>query len=192
MRKNIFAILVLFFYLNCQVDIRQIPPIRNEFRNPSQETNRHLFRKFDIILVKMENFENSWKESLSNIIRSNNQSISTLNIQEIKIINETDYILDLHIFPKLKDDYNYWLTWPAIYPLTGYWPLQVRKAEYSIELTYKLSKDHVLLKQNTIIKKSNQTTIFYGFFRTSDIEMNIEATNKEAMEQCAEEIVKLF
>ena len=57
------------------------------------------------------------------------------------------YILDIEIYPRIDDNFNWLVGWPAVYPFVGWWPLQIRKGDYEIEIKYFLYKNNIVVNQ---------------------------------------------
>ena len=66
--------------------------------------------------------------------------------------------------------YNWWLAWPAVYPMVGYWPLQPYDAKGTLSLKAKgiLSGNPFEFSTNKSIEHSET---FYGFFVHSPVEV---------------------
>lgn len=187
--KPILAIFGIQFFLSCAIDIRQVPPIRSlQKESLIQEKEPIFLRKFDIYLGDREIFLQAWKASFKHSLKNNHSYLEIFDSTEDSITNKNLLILDIEIYPKLKDEYNWWLTWPAAYPLSGWWPLQIRNADYEVEIRYVLYKNNKVLKQENRVKFGSHTVFFYGFFRTIDIEKMIELTNLGIIDECAKAI----
>lgn len=181
--------LLIFFiiFLKCVVDLKQIPVMR-EANSPVYKLDKVLFiGKIDIYMADRELITQAWKFSFASIIKSHRifKNVEPLPNDLSKL--PTDYlIIDLDIIPKFENEYNWWWTWPAIYPMTGYWPIQKRTGKYNLEILYKITNHKgEELKKGKISKNSEQNIMFYGFFRIHEIEKMIEIANLEAMEECA-------
>ncbi|MBE7412072.1 MAG: hypothetical protein L6Q54_05550 [Leptospiraceae bacterium] len=180
-------IFLLICLNQCTIDIKQVPAIRAS-NSPISKIDKVLFfGKFDIYTADRELFIKAWKYSFESIVKSHRIFKNVESLPEDFANLPTDYfIIDIDIRPKLESEYNWWWTWPAIYPFTAYWPFQKRTGKYSLEIEYKIfNQDGEEELTGKIIRNSEHTVDLYGFFRTWGIEKMIETVNLEAMEECA-------
>jgi len=186
--KRIIPILVVTI-LNCQVDIKQLPQPRNSSTINLAASNLPLyFGKFEIYSAESYNLSSAWKYTIKTILKHNRVFFDIYDLNEETIFKPDSYILDLAIYPKYNDDYNYWWTWPNVYPFTGTWPVQVRTGKYEISIDYTLSKDGKIIKQNKVTESDSLTIYIFGTYRTSDLEKMIEVTNLKVLDKCAKDI----
>ncbi|MCW7462599.1 LBF_2127 family putative lipoprotein [Leptospira limi] len=184
MRNYFVSLLILVFLISCQVDIRQIPPSKQDSTlSIAKYPNQVYIGKFDIITHDRLGFVNSWRTVFIEYLRSARmfQKVSMPDVNS-KMTSE-DYAIDVTITPLYSNTYNYWWTWPAIYPLTFYWPVQIRDHNYKVHLEYSLYKGSKLIASNTVTEEAETTIEIYGFFRTANVEKMIETTNLMVMEK---------
>jgi hypothetical protein len=100
-------------------------------------------------------------------------------------------ILDGEVTISFSDDYNWWVTWPAVYPMTGYWPLQIRRADLTVDSAFTLSgKTGQTYRSFTSKKQASHEVFFYGFFRTSPIEATFQQTMAEVLRDTALQVAE--
>lgn len=146
-----------------------------------------------MFLSERDELNEAWKISLISIIQSKRifKEVSLLPNDIGKLSN--DYIiLDMEVKPYYSDKYNWLISWPAVYPMAAYWPLQVRTGKYRVDLKYDLvSKDRKIISSGVLNVEHEETNIFM-VFRTTDIEKMIEISNLEVMELCGKRLKELF
>ncbi len=100
--------------------------------------------------------------------------------------------MDIDIKPSIEEGYNWWWTWPALYPLPIYWPLQIRRVQYEISIFYSIfDVNNKEIINNKFIKKEESEVEVYGFFNIGIFEQMIERVNLEVMEECAVTLKKI-
>ncbi|MCB1194045.1 MAG: hypothetical protein H7A23_26865 [Leptospiraceae bacterium] len=180
--------IVLFILITCKVDLRQFPTkfeiqkIDNSIGKPSLYIGSfHINGIYDKFFNKeMEKIFVSFLESKRYF-----NKITLLPLD--KNLREQDYhIVDIDIDPVYKEKIFWWLTWPAIYPFSGFWPIQIISADFHLSIRVKIY-DKSGLRQNSIeVDDSFQDTIvFYGFYRTSPFERRIQESYKKTYYQIA-------
>ena len=194
-RQTVFSklslvILISVSIFSCKVDIRQIPAGREISDVKSNSINGIIYiGKFEVFTSDRIDFLRAWQYSFKSSLRNNRV------FSEIKILSDSDtlnpdsLILDIEIYPRFDDTYNYWWTWPAIYPFVGYWPIQKRTGNYEITINYIISKNKNILVQSSITESKSTEVEIYGFYRTSEFESMIEYTNLLILDKCAKEIL---
>ncbi|MCB1180046.1 MAG: hypothetical protein KDK36_20880 [Leptospiraceae bacterium] len=183
-------ILILTLIINCSVDIYQIPVVRKS-TNPIFKIDKSLYiGKFDIYLADRKYYTDAWKASFQSVLKSQRIFKNVLNLPVKKEeLEEKYYILDLDIYPSFKDNYNWWVTWPAIYPMLGYWPFQLREGVYKVEIVFSIyDENQKLILKDSILVKDEAEILFYGFYKSTEIEDMIEEVNLKGMEKCAQKI----
>jgi len=189
-----YATAFSLLFSGCLIDLRQVPPPRYGESPVSSDARNLYLGSFDVFTSDRQYLADAWRASLLSIIKSRR----VFNTVQVLPKNREDLpseylILDLEVRPHLDDSYNWWVTWPAVYPMVAYWPVQIRKGTYQIELKFRvLDQSGQQVLADRIKQESEQTVYFYGFFRTSPIEKMIETTNLEAMEACAKKIEQGF
>lgn len=98
-------------------------------------------------------------------------------------------IMDVLLLPKDEGGFNWKISWPAIYPMPLYWPLQTKKGDVSVTIDCTLYRDKDN-KINLSSYKSNKYEVtFYGFFRTKPIEEKLEISYEDAIQDIVRQIV---
>lgn len=188
------AFLPATLLLACTIDVRQVPAPRNSEAPASLSKHALYLGNIDVYSAEREHLAEAWKATLASVIRSHRVFRTVQFLPKTKEeLKEPYSILDMEVRPKLEDGYNWWVTWPGIYPMSGYWPLQIRTAKYNLELHYRVVDENgqEVLKE-TVTQEAEHRIFFYGFFRTSAFEGMIETANLEAMESCAKKLEAQF
>ncbi|XDD46851.1 hypothetical protein AB3N60_01785 [Leptospira sp. WS39.C2] len=182
--KRFISILPLFFFLQCSVDLRQIPPPSKNGNVTRTKTNIPIvIGKFEILSADRGVYTDSWRIAWKGHLQS--AGIFPNVTYELDPNDTKDsYTIDVEMKTNFSDKYNWWYTWPAIYPLIVIWPIQYRFGEYTVEFKYKLYLNKNLQKEETIVKKGITNEFFYGFFKVRNFQRMIEETNLEAVNEC--------
>lgn len=189
MRSLILVLCLFVSFLSCQVDIKQIPPAKQDSQILiSKFPNQVFIGKFDIITPDRLSFVAGWKSVFIDYLKSTRLFSKVSAPNESTKMATDDFILDVTILPKYSDSYNYWWTWPAIYPLVGYWPIQIRETNYKVQIEYSLYKGTQVYASNTIAEEAEMTVEIYGFYRTANIEKMIETTNLLVLDKTLKDI----
>lgn len=191
--KHAFATILLAL-LSCTIDVRQVPAPRNS-EAPAPLSERALYLgNIDVFSAERDHLADAWRATFASVIRSHRVFRTVQLLPKTKDDLVEPYLtLDMEVRPKLEDGYNWWVTWPAVYPMTAYWPVQIRTAKYTVELMYRVVDENgqEILKE-TVTHESEKRIYFYGFFRASSFEGMIETANLEAMEACAKKLEAQF
>ncbi len=172
---------------HCKVDIRQIPPPREYNELKTSVFNAPIYiGKFEVFKSNSLQETKAWKATLKSVIK-NNRAFS--EIKDGEEFQPDSYILDVEISPDYKEEYNYWWTWPAIYPFPGYWPVQIRKAEYTVRIATTISRSNKILFQSKLEQSGQENIYIYEFYRTSEIEEMVENTNLVILERWIKDIL---
>ena len=186
--------LIVALTIGCAVDVRQVPAPRIG-ESPVSVDQRPLYLgTFDAYTSERGYLAEAWRASLMSVIRSHRVFQKVVPLPKESEAMPAEYlILDMEVRPKLNDSYNWWATWPAVYPMIAYWPIQIRTGQYAVELKYRIIDQDRQEVVSDLLKQEAETTVyFYGFFRPGAIEKMIEAANLEAMEACAKKIKQTF
>jgi hypothetical protein len=188
--KLSLATVICIFISQCKVDIRQIPAGRDLADVKSNSVNGTiLIGKFEVFTADRIEFLRAWQYSFKSSLRNNRVFSEIKNLSDSETVNPDSLILDVEIYPRFNDTYNYWWTWPAIYPFVGYWPIQKRTGNYDVTINYQISKNKNILVQSSITETKSMEIEIYGFYRTSEFESMIEQTNLLILDKCAKEIL---
>ncbi|TGL79132.1 LBF_2127 family putative lipoprotein [Leptospira yasudae] len=181
--------LAFLFLSDCKIDIKQLPQPRDfSAINLAKSKETSYIGKFDVISAESYNLSGAWKYTFKTILKQNRVFYEVLDLNEAISFKNGSYVLDVEVTPKYSDDYNYWWTWPSIYPFVGLWPAQVRTGEYEVRIDYTLLKADQVVKTGSILEKDSLTLYVYGMYRTTDFEEMIETANLKAISRCVKEI----
>jgi hypothetical protein len=196
LKKIILPIIYLTALCNvstCIVDIKQIPSPSDLNNSSLTILNKPIYLgKFEVFTANRLEYTKAWKYTFKANLKNNRVFSDVKEFFNNETPDADTYILDVEIIPDYKDRYNYWVTWPAIYPVPLYWPIQMRTANYSVVINYSIFQSNKIIFQSSIVESDSYTINLYGFFRTSDFEKMIETTNVKAIDKCSKEILKHF
>ncbi|PJZ36383.1 hypothetical protein CH354_14990 [Leptospira levettii] len=190
--NQITSNLVFFLFISCAIDIKQVPQPRESENTIYPFINQAVYiGKFEVFTSDSVNYTKAWKYTFKSILKNNRVSNQVLDVSTDRNVNEEmdKYLIDIEVYPNFESNFNMWKTWPAFWPLTGYWPIQVRNATYEVKLLCKISVNGVTRTNMEIIENVKKTIEIYGFYRTSEIESMIEVANLKVMDRCAKEII---
>lgn len=189
---RIYSVL-LFLLIACSINVNQIPdpPVA---RNPLPSCEAPLFLgRFEVNSTSSDHvYEQMLKKSMSYYLAARRAFpvISELPDSAEKLPSEF-LILDGDVFIAYDDEFNWWITWPAIYPMIGYWPFQQRKGRITVEATFTLSGKNGQARQRfTSTKLASQDLLIYGFFRTSAMESVVRQNIAEVMRDIAGQVAQ--
>ncbi|MDF3821593.1 hypothetical protein P3G55_16935 [Leptospira sp. 96542] len=185
---KIFSLIIILFSLQCTVDLRQIPAPSTIITTLKTKSDLpFILGKFEIMSADRGLYQDAWRIALKKNLQSNRIFSNILSDNDKPPVGDY-YLLDVELRPYFEDHYNWWVTWPVIYPFTILWPFQYRFGKYEVELKYKLYKKDNLIKENSIKKEKTTNVLLYGFFKTREFERMIEEINLEMLESCTESI----
>lgn len=183
----------LFLIVACSINVNQIPdpPVA---RNPLPSCDAPLYLgRFEVNSTNSDHaYEQMLKKSLSYYLAARRAFpvISELPDNAERLPSEF-LILDGDVFIAYDDEYNWWITWPAVYPMIGYWPFQQRKGRITVEATFTVAgKDGQTRQRFTSTKQASQELLIYGFFRTSAMESIIRQNIAEVMRDTARQVAQ--
>ena len=111
--------LFILLLLSCSVDIKQIPDIRSSAPNVINKFNAPLYiGKFDIISHENFNFIKEYRQSFETIVNDSKLFKFTKSLDGLREIEDEYYLTDIVITPGYKDKFNWFVTWPAIWPIS--------------------------------------------------------------------------
>ncbi|EOQ89871.1 hypothetical protein LEP1GSC202_1487 [Leptospira yanagawae serovar Saopaulo str. Sao Paulo = ATCC 700523] len=186
--KQFIPFLGILFLLQCATDLRQVPPPTingNTDRIKSKLTL--VIGKFEILSADRGVYTDAWRKSFKGHLQSAALFSNVITELEPNSIKEF-YTIDIEMKTNYDDKYNWWISWPALWPFTAIWPIQYRIGEYSVEFQYKLFLNQNLVKEETIVKKGNALEYLYGFYQVRKFQRMVEETNLEAVNTCIKSI----
>lgn len=131
--------------------------------NTGDETEKFMYYK------KMEkSIVNSiYNSGLFKDVRLSYKSKST------KVSKENVYF-DIAVEAKETRKYNWWITWPALYPISGYWPIQSSKGNVDITISTNVYYMGKIIKRFTNRNTVPYEMVLYSFYRTGPVESSAE------------------
>ena len=116
------------------------------------------------------------------------------SVQNLSMKSKTDkgdyIIVDADFTPRDEGGYNWWATFPAVYPMPAYWPLQIREGKVSVDIACTVYKEKEDYKINLSSNKSEDYKVkFYGFFKTKAIEDKLRKCYEDVMQDIVAQIV---
>ncbi|TGK82222.1 hypothetical protein EHQ24_13220 [Leptospira noumeaensis] len=187
MKPFVYNLLFLLF-IHCSVDLRQVPPPSpNGYLNRYQTNLPLVIGKFEIVSADRGVYTDAWRMAFKGQLTSSGIFPDVVSTIDPKTTTNF-YTIDVEMKTHYEDKYNWWYTWPALYPFTGIWPLQHREAEYNVEFRYKLYKNKSIVKEETISKTGKANESIYGFYKVRNFHRMIEETNLEAVRTCIQNL----
>ncbi len=105
--------------------------------------------------------------------------------------NKKLLFFDIVIFTTEIGSFNWWITWPAVYPMPAYWPIQKKTGTVSVNIEITASDaEHTIGTVNSYGSERYSIT-FYGFFRTSIIERAAEKAFMDAGSQLKAHLARI-
>ncbi|GBF43087.1 lipoprotein [Leptospira ellinghausenii] len=182
--KHYFALIIISFLFQCSADLRQVPPPTKNGNLTRNKVNLPIvIGKFEILSADRGIYTDAWRMAWKGHLQSSGIFSNVYNELDPKEVKDF-YTIDVEMKTIFSDRYNWWYTWPAVYPFIAIWPIQYRLGEYSVEFHYKLYLNKDLQKEEIIIKKGNAEEFLYGFFKVRNFHRMIEETNLEAVNVC--------
>ncbi|PJZ46353.1 LBF_2127 family putative lipoprotein [Leptospira brenneri] len=186
--RTIPSYLLFFLLIHCSVDLRQVPPPSPNGNTNRTQTNLPLvIGKFEILSADRGVYTDAWRMAWKGHLTSSGLFPNVVTELDAKITSDF-YTIDVEMKSHYEDKYNWWYTWPALWPFTMVWPIQYRLAEYTVDFKYKLYKNKTLIKEETISKNGNTSEFLYGLFKVRNFQRMIEETNLEAVRTCIQNL----
>ncbi|TGK64857.1 hypothetical protein EHQ27_03090 [Leptospira wolffii] len=193
-RKYIFNILPTLLgisvFWNCAVDVKQVPRGGFPNSNPIAYNEPVYIGKFEVLDNTEIGYSSAWKHAFRSSLLDNRVFSEVIANLPSEKRAANSLVLDVEISPNYEEKYNMWWTWPAIYPFTFTWPVQMRTGNYSITIRYSLYRENQIITQSKIEERSSETVTIYGFYHTPPFENMIQTTNAKALVLCASNISK--
>ena len=100
--------------------------------------------------------------------------------------------MDIDILSSIKSEFDWSLTWPALYPMTCYWPLQVRKGTIKVTMKASLYDESGKSLGSMSVTVSRKFNIqFYGFFRVGPMEIALVRGYEDALNEFSAQLNRL-
>ncbi|TGL01163.1 hypothetical protein EHQ43_18940 [Leptospira bouyouniensis] len=182
--KSFFVLITIFLLMHCSTDLRQVPPPTKNGNLSRAKTNLPVvIGRFEILSADRGVYTDAWRMAWKGHLQSSG-IFSNVHLELDPEVTKEYYTIDVEMKTSYSDRYNWWYTWPAVYPFIAIWPIQYRIGEYTVEIKYKLFLNKDLKKEDVIIKKGNTDEFLYGFFKVRNFHRMIEETNLEAVNVC--------
>jgi|GEM_PF-2744382 len=176
--------------LHCAADVRQVP-LRRPFPAPQPGGRVLYIGIFDIISSEREEMVAPMKESFRSFLQSERYFADVRDMMnDAGVAARDDVVIDIRIGMQLDESYNWWYTWPGVYPFPAYWPFQGRQARYRTEMDVQVNGLSEQPIRFMCSRSNADSVVFYGFFRVGWIESIISQTNLEIFDECSRRIVQ--
>ncbi|HBS06088.1 MAG TPA: hypothetical protein DEA96_14065 [Leptospiraceae bacterium] len=177
---RILLIAVMVFSVSCSVDLRQIPVTSDSSAGPNLCEMPVLIGDVQVVSFDSRHDSIAWKSYLLSVLKSRRLFKDTMNLERAGTLKGPFMVLDLVFRPTYTNDYDWWWTWPAVYPLVGYWPVQIREGTYTASIEYRLlDRSQRLLAEDRVELREKESVGIYGFYRTKPVERMVYRTNQE-------------
>lgn len=153
--------------------------IKIDFRNTNSEN------------INLDSYSVFKKSLLASVYNSQIFQDVTLVQERIKRDPENTVYIDFMIQPIESGEYGrlynssfnfWWVMWPSIYPLTLYFPIQVKSG--LVEVIIRANIDYKGSNKTIFIKKSIKYNIFlYAYFMTDPIETALKKTYEKSLNE---------
>lgn len=91
-------------------------------------------------------------------------------------------VMDVEVTPQEAGEFNWAISWPAVYPMCFYWPIQSKHGNVSVEIEATFfDQGGTRLLDLRGAKKDEYQITFYGFFRTGPAEERLKACYQDAL-----------
>ncbi len=80
--------------------------------------------------------------------------------------------------------------WPAVYPMSGYWPVQPKSGTVKVSVEVRAFRKGRLVLEKTFVSEKQYSITIYGFYRTSPIERRILGCYEDALEDLARAVAQ--
>jgi hypothetical protein len=189
MKKYIpFILLVLFISLNCATANLLKNPIKYEgTQRPNKSKHIAVITLFQ---YESGNDHDVSQEAVSSLRHSLKAALeNTAVFKEVHLEkNKVKYprgtiFFDIKMNAKEVGKFNWWITWPAVYPMCAYWPLQMKSGQVVVDLNAKVFDVNGKVTSIHVSHSIKYDITFYGFFRTSPIKKAAEITYLKLLEK---------
>jgi TolB-like protein len=128
---------------------------------------------------------------LENSIR--NSIFNSGQFKEVHLKNESqkqDYsvFFEVTVVPSDNGSTNWIISWPAIYPMPLYWPLQQKEGYAEVLLKVKVITPDSPVREFSIKKDTPYFIHFYSFFRTGPIEDALQKSYYDAIDELSQTV----
>jgi TolB-like protein len=137
---------------------------------------------------------NLYLTDLENSIR--NSIYNSGQFKEVRLKNESadkDYsaFFEVTVVPSDNGKIRWGVSWPAVYPMPLYWPLQQKEGFAEVLLNVKVTTPGSPVQEFYVKKDTHYFIHFYSFFRTGPIEDALQASYYDAMDELSQRVRNL-
>jgi len=145
-----------------------------QFRSPAGQQSGDLY---------LSDLENSIRNSIFN----------TGHFKEVHLKTESynqDYrvFFEVTVLPRDNGRTKWAISWPAVYPMPLYWPLQQKEGYGEVLLTVKVITPDNPVTEFSIKKETHYFIRFYSFFRTGPVEDALQSSYYEAIDELTQKV----
>lgn len=146
-----------------------------ELRTPEESSGSQLY------FSQLEN-------SIRNCIFNSGQFEKVQLKRESSNQQEYSVYFDINVVPKDNGQTNWLISWPAVYPLVLYWPLQQKRGKAEVVLNVKVITPDKPLQEFSIKKETPYSIKLYSFFRTGPIEEALQKSYYDAIDELSQKV----
>ncbi len=188
-KTHILCIALAVVCSSCSVDVRQVPLANDSKSGPNLCEMPVLIGDVRVISYDARHDSIAWRTYFLSALRDRRIFKDTLNLERAGTMKGSFMIMDIVFRPTYTNDYNWWWTWPAVYPLVGYWPVQLREGTYTASVEYRLlDRSQRILAEDKVEIREQESVTMYGFFRTKPVEQMIYQVNQEIVLKWVESV----
>ncbi len=195
MKKTILFILSLIYLTGCSANLlnEKINFDQPMYKEPSNNKVAVISRiRLDLNGSHViHRYKNSLQEAISDAIYSTgmyqeviygNKTIDAKNLQ-------TDHY-KIEVIAKDFGKYNWLFTWPAVYPMTLYWPIQPYSGIVAVQFKIDFQRNDYQTS-HTIRNEKHHGVVIYGFFRKGEVENKVIPLYYSGLDQLRDFVLKV-
>jgi TolB-like protein len=127
------------------------------------------------------------EQSIRNGIFNSGQ-FREVHLKGEKTKQEYDIFFEVAVIPVDNGKIKWGISWPAVYPMPLYWPLQQKEGFAEVLLSVKVRTALDQINEFSIRKETPYYIHLYGFFRTGPIEDALQKSYYEAIDELTQKV----
>ena len=102
--------------------------------------------------------------------------------------NATEHrvFVDVSLEPNYKSEFDWFVTWPAIYPMSCYWPIQHKKGVMHVKAITRLYDEKGDISKLEVKASKPFDIYIYGFVRTGPMEVSLQTAYQKVLQNLSE------
>jgi TolB-like protein len=148
-----------------------------QFRSPAEQRGRDFY---------LSDLENSIRNSILN-----SGQFKEVHLKSEGNNRDYDVFFEVTVTPSDNGRTIWIISWPAVYPMPLYWPLQQKKGNAEVQFEVKVITADNPDQQFYIKKETPYFIRFYSFFKTGPIEDALQASYYDAIDELSQKVQKM-